>query len=111
MLKYKVMALILLTAVFISGEAYCQEVSKDRQISTVTGTVTYVDVDSGVINLQTGSGKILFYISVESELYRFTHHIVSIEIFRGDPVVIQYITSPSGRNTVLRLVDKKPDSI
>jgi hypothetical protein len=120
MFKYKIILFISLTVILASGEGYCQEgildkeiqgETKDLQINTIAGTVTYVDAESGVINVQTNMRQKVFHISVESNLYRNTLHIASIEIYQGDPVTIQYATSSSGKNIIIRLVDNKPNSI
>src|ERR1700690_2537423 len=96
-LKYKIISFILLIVIFTSSEAYCQEgildkeiqgKTKDLQTSIIAGTVMYVDGVSGVINLITDMGQKVFYITVESKLYRDTHHITSIEIYKDDPVTI-----------------------
>ncbi len=109
MSKFKVIALILLTAVFISARAYCQQITKDQVTSTVTGKVTYVDPETGVLNVQTELGNVVFYIAVESELFRVTKPMSSIEIAKDDPVIIKYISS-SGKNKIISLVDNKPSS-
>jgi hypothetical protein len=101
MLRNKVIACVLLAAVLISGEAYCQ------QVNTVTGKVIYVDAEGSVINVQTDTGKMVFYISVESNLIGGTHPIASIDIERGDPVQIQYSSSASGQNNIISLVDTR----
>ena len=118
MFKYKIILFILLTLVLASGNTYCQGgildkqiqgETKDLQISTVTGIVTYFDVEGGVIRVQTDMGEKVLYISVESNLYRGAHHIASLEISKGDPVIIQYTISSSGKNIILKLVDNKPE--
>jgi hypothetical protein len=119
MLKKKNIIFILLTVILASSEAYCQEgildkviqgETKDLQISTITGSITHVSTQSGVISVQTDMGQKVFYISVESNLYRHTHHIASIEIHKGDPVTIQYTISSSGKNIIIKLEDNKSDS-
>ena len=120
MFKYKTILFILLTVILASGKAYCQGgildkviqgETKDLQTSTITGTVIYVAKESGVISVQTDMGRKMFYISVETNMYRHTHHIASVEIYKGDPVTIQYTISSSGKNVIVKLVDNKPDSI
>ena len=106
MFKYKIIFFILLTAVLASGKAYC-----DPQISTVTGKVTYVGPENNVIDVRTNKGKEMFFISVESMLYRRNQHITSLEIYKGDPVTIQYTVSSSGKNIVIKLIDDKSHSI
>ena len=120
MFKYKIIFFILLTVVLASGEAYCQEAvvdkviqgeTKDLQTSTITGTVTDVDKGSGLINVQTDMGQKVFYVSLESNLFRHTHRISSVEISKGDPVTIQYTVSSSGKNIIIGLADNKPDGV
>ena len=118
MFKYKIIFFILLTLILASGNAYCQGGVLDKQIQgeikdlqtrTIAGAVTYLDTEGGVIHLQTDRGEKVFYISVESNLYRAAHHIASIEISKGDPLIIQYATSSAGKNIILKLVDNKPE--
>ena len=120
MFKYRIISFILLIVVLTSGEAYCQQgildkeiqgETKDLQISTVAGKVTYVGPESNVIDVQTDKGQEMFYISPESMLYRHTHHIASLEIYKGDPVTIQYTVSSSGKNIIIKLIDNKSHSI
>ncbi len=101
MFKYKVIAFVLLTAVFMSGRAYCQEAR------AASGLVTDIDVEAGVINVQTENGNMMFYLLTESNLYRSNHHISSIEIEKNDPVKIRYV-STYGKNDIVSLVDNKP---
>ena len=111
MFKNKVMVLVLLTAILISGKAFCQQEIKDMQVKTIAGNVTYIDLAGSVINVQTNSGKMVFSISVESELLRYAHHIVSVEIGKGDSVMIQYATTSLGKNVIIKLEDSNPDPI
>jgi len=120
MFKYKIIFFILLTAVLASGKAYCQEgildkeiqgKTQDLQISTVTGKVTYVGPANHVIDVQTDRGQEMFFISVESMLYQHNQHITSLEIYKGDPVTIQYTVSSSGKNVIIKLIDDKLHSI
>jgi len=117
MFKYKIVLSILLTLILASGNVYCQGGILDKQVQgeirdlqtrTIAGEVTYLDTEGGVIHLQTDRGEKIFYLSVESNLYRAAHHIASIEISKGDPLIIQYATSSSGKNIILKLVDNKP---
>ncbi len=55
MFKNRVITFILLTAVLVSGKAYCQEQIKDQQIRTIVGKVSKIDLESSVINIETGS--------------------------------------------------------
>ena len=120
MFKYKIIFFILLTAVLASGKAYCQEgildkeiqgKTQDLQINTVAGKVAYVGPESNVIDVRTNKGQEMFFISPESMLYRHTHHIASLEIYKGDPVTIQYTVSSSGKNIIIKLIDNKSHSI
>ncbi len=104
MFKLKAIALILLMAVLISGKAYCQQTNKDLQTKTASGKVVKMDVEGGVIKVKIGYMTKVFYLSSESDLYMSTHHMSSLEIQEGDPVIIQYISS-SGKNRVISLVD------
>jgi hypothetical protein len=104
-----VVTFILLTAVLTSAKAYCQQ-DKDQQINTIAGTITFVDVPGDTISVETKEGTMVFGIAVESELFRFAHHMASIEIKKGDPVIVQYESSLFGKNTITRLVDERPDS-
>jgi len=108
--KYKVFRFILLTAVLISSQAYGQQASSDKEIRTVSGNVLDVDPEGWVIDLQTGNGKMMFYIEAESGLYRFTHHMASVEIEKDDKLTIQYVYS-SGKNSIIKLVDNTPSKI
>lgn len=110
MLKYKVVTFILLTALFTSAKAYCQQDIKDQQINTIIGKVTYLDVAGDIISVQTYKGTMVFNLSVGSELFHYAHRISVIEIEKGDPVTIQYKKSSLGKNIITRLVDKKQDS-
>jgi hypothetical protein len=120
MFKYRIISFILLTVVLVSGKAYCQQgildkeiqgETKDLQISTIAGKVTYVGPESNVIDVQTDKGQEMFFISPESMLYRHTHHIASLEIYKGDPVTIQYTISSSGKNIIIKLIDNRSHSI
>jgi hypothetical protein len=111
MSKNKVITFVLLTVILASGKAFCQQEIKGKQVNTISGKITYVDTAGGVINVQTDSMKMALYISVESDLLRYAHHIASIEIEKGDPVIIQYATTSSGKNVVIRLEDNRPDPL
>ena len=100
---FKGMVLFLLLTVCISMQAYAE------QVRTIFGKVTRVDVEGGVINVNTDHGEIVFYLLAESNLYKFTHHMSSVEITKGDPVKVKYI-SISGQNKVVSLVDNQPAS-
>jgi hypothetical protein len=52
-------------------------------------------------------GIMMFYIYTDSDLLQDEHHIASLEIEQGDPVTIQYNSSPD-KNTVVRLVNNRP---
>jgi hypothetical protein len=111
MFKYKVITFILLIALFTTAKAYCQQGVDDQQIKTIVGTVTYVDVSGNIISVQTNHGLMVFNISVESDLLRFAHHMASIEIEKGDPVMIRYETTPFGKNEIIKLVDQRSGSL
>jgi hypothetical protein len=111
MFKNRAVILILLIAVFISGKAFCQQEIKNMQVKTIAGKITYIDLAGSVINVQTDNGKMALSISVESELLRYAHHIASVEIQVGDPVIIQYATTSLGKNVIIKLEDSKPDPI
>jgi len=108
MFKSKIVAFIFVAAVFVSGQAYCQLETQDQQVLTIAGTVTHVDAEGWVVNLQTDKGEMSFFLETESDLRRFDHHMASIEIEKGDPVTVQYVVSPTGQNNIIRLVDTKP---
>ena len=109
MLKFKVFTLILLASVLISHPAYCQQTIQNRQIQSIAGTVVSIDAGSGVLVVQTDSGNVELYISVESNLFRDTEPMSSIEISKGDHITVQYDNS-SGKNIVTTLTDRKPDA-
>jgi hypothetical protein len=105
MFKNKAIIFVLLIAILASGKAFCQQEIEGMQKITIAGKVTGIDEAGSVINVQTDSGqKIALYISVESVLFRYAHH-------KGDPVIIQYASTSSGKNIIIRLEDTKPDSI
>ncbi len=54
MFRNKIIAFILLIAIFVSGKAYCQEEIKNQQIRTIVGKITQIDIESGVIDVETG---------------------------------------------------------
>ena|ERR1035437_4706632 len=110
MFKYKAVILVLLAALFTPVQSYCQQAINDQQINTIAGKVTYVDPAGAVIKVKTNFGPMVFYISVESDLFQFTHHMASVDIEKGDPVIVQYERSSIGKNTIIRLVDKRPES-
>ena len=95
----------------MTAKAYCQQENKDPRVKIIAGTVTYVDVPGNIISVQTDKGTMVFNISVESDLLRYAHHIASIEIEKGDPVIIQYVSPLFGKNNIIKLVDKKPDNL
>jgi hypothetical protein len=70
-----------------------------------------VGPENNVIDVQTDKGQEMFYISVESMLYRYNQHITSLEIYKDDPVTIQYTVSSSGKNVIIKLIDDKLHSI
>ena len=105
MFRSKVIAVFLLTTVFVSGAAYSSP-QQNKQVKTITGTIAKMDVEGGVVDVDTDHGTMSFYISIESDLFRSSHHMSSIEIEQGDPVVIQYITA-LGQNNIITLVDNK----
>ncbi|MDE2230626.1 MAG: hypothetical protein KGJ95_00980 [Candidatus Omnitrophica bacterium] len=104
MLRLTTVVLVLLTAVFMGPQARAQEQAATGPVLTVSGTVTALDIESGVLNVKTSDGIMVFYISMESKLYHFTHLMSSLEINMQDPVTIQYIDT-NGRNDVVSLVD------
>ena len=55
MFRNKLVTFILLTAVFVSGKAYCQQEIENQQMRTIVGKVIKIDVESGVINVGTGA--------------------------------------------------------
>ncbi len=55
MFRNKTITFILLTAVLVSGKAYCQEEIKDQPIRAIVGKVTKMDLDSGVVSVETGA--------------------------------------------------------
>src|ERR1700678_2333541 len=100
MFRNIIISFILLTAVLASGRAYCQEMMNNQRINTIAGKVIDIDHDSGFINIRTDNGNVQLNILVTSELLRRTHHMASIEIEYGDPVIVKYDSS-SGRNIVI----------
>lgn len=102
MLKYTIVALMSVVAIFICGQAFAQ----DQPAMTVSGKVATVDPEGGVIDVKTDSGTMVFYISTESRLLMSFHHMSSIEIQKNDPVTIQYTVS-SGQNNIISLVDNR----
>jgi len=110
MFKYKLAIFVLLTMFFTSVQAYCQQQNKDLQVKTIAGTVTYVDVAGSIISVQTDKGTMVFNFSVESNLFRYAHHMASIEIEKGDPVIIQYKSVPFGKNDIVKLVDERAEN-
>ncbi|MBF0570307.1 MAG: hypothetical protein HQL12_00400 [Candidatus Omnitrophica bacterium] len=110
MFKFKVIAFVVLTAVFISSAAYCQQVMNDRNIKTISGKVVKVGVEAGLISIQTKDSVMTFYIGPEAVLYWSTsQHMTSVEIKLDDPVIIQYVIA-YGKNTIINLVDNKPNN-
>lgn len=110
MFKHKVTTFILLMAVLIYGKAYGQQEIKGMSISTISGQVVSLDTASQVLTVKTDNGTMDFYVSIESDLFLGTHHIASIEITPKDPVTIQYATTASGKNVIIKLVDTNPDN-
>ena len=108
MFKYKVFAFIFLITSF-SLQAYSQ--NADHQLTTIAGKVNYVDLAGGVIGVQTKKGTLVFHVSVESDLLRYSHHIASIEIQKDDPVIVQFEKNSYGKNIIVKLVDKQQDEI
>lgn len=106
MLKHKVIAFILFTAVLITTSAYCQQGPQDQQIQTISGKVTKFDIEGGVLHVKTDLGDGAFYLTAVSDLFHLTHHMASVEITIGDPVVIQYVHS-AGINKIIKLVDNR----
>jgi len=104
MSKFKIGALGLLMAIGITVTAYSQ------QVMTTSGTVTFVDIAGNIISVQTDAGTMVFDMTVQTDLFRYAHHMASIEIKKGDPVDIQYQISLTGRNNIVKLVDKKLDN-
>ena len=107
MLKLKGPVLSLLLATLIFSQAYGQQLGQDQQVRTIFGKVINIDVEGGVINVKTDHGEMAFYILVESDLLRLTHHISEVEIAKGDSLKIKYFTV-SGRNKIISLVDNEP---
>ena len=105
------MILILSVVLFTTAKGYCQQGTQEQGINTIAGTVTYMDAEGAVVSVKTDKGTMDFNIPAESDLLRKNHHIVSIEIQKGDPVIVQYTTSPFGKNILTKLVDMKPDSV
>jgi len=105
MFKYKIAVLFLLTAFLMMAKAYCLQAVSDGQVSTISGTVTYVDTAGDVVSVDTYRGTMVFDIGVESDLFRFAHHMSKVEIAKGDPVMIQYKSLPSGKYIIVKLVD------
>jgi len=110
MFKHKLVIFVLLTMLLMSVQAYSQQQNKDPQIKTIAGTVTYVDVAGSIISVQTDKGTMVFNIAIESDLLRYAHHMASIEIEKGDPVIIQYKSVLLGKNDIVKLVDEKAEN-
>ena len=104
MFKYVTANFLLIATILMSPQAYGQQAAAVSQLRTASGTVTSVDAEGWVVNVNTDNGKMIFFIEAESGLYRFTHHMASVEIAKGDQVTIQYIYS-SGKNSIIKLVD------
>ena len=107
MIKLKAAIFILLAVFFIASKAYCQQDPQDQDSKTIAGIVTFVDVAGGIISVQTDQGTLVFNITVESDLLRFAHHMASIDIEKGDPVMVQYESLIPGKNNIIKLVEKR----
>ncbi len=55
MFRNKTITFILLTTVLVSSKSYCQEEIKNQPTRTIVGKVTKMDLDSGVVSVETGA--------------------------------------------------------
>jgi hypothetical protein len=109
MFKFNLMVLICIAAAVFSTEAYCQKANPNFQVTSVSGKVVRVDVESGIITLNIDDREVVFYLMDQSKMYKTTQHMATIEIQKGDPVIIQYFTA-LGKNDIISLVDKKDET-
>ena len=93
---------------FASSNGYCQQVMNDQNLMVISGTVTKLDIESGIVNVQTDDGDMMFYFMPESELKMSTHLMSIIEFKEGDPVKISYLHH-SSKNEIISIVDNRPE--
>jgi hypothetical protein len=103
MLKYK-MVIFMFLATFLTGGALAQVLTPNQRALTAFGKVVSIDVESGVLDVQTDHGLMEFYISAESILLKSTHAMSSLDMEKNDLVQIQYVIT-DGRNDVVKLDD------
>jgi hypothetical protein len=107
--KYKLMALVVFAAILVSSEAHGDRSNRVPKTATASGKVSTVDMESGIIRVDVESKPVVFYLLHDSQMFMGTHHMTTIEIMQGDPVIVLYNIS-SGKNNIISLVDKRDET-
>jgi len=105
MFKYKAMLIVLLTAVFTAGTAYCQEKAGSQKMDIITAAVSSVDPVGGTIELETNDGHMSFSIPDSAKITQGNKSIGLMDIEEQDPVTIRYYSSSSDENVAVSIVD------
>ena len=91
---------LILAASLSFSQGHC------KAVEFITGKIVEVDVEGGLVNVETVNGIQVFYFGPVSALYMAAHHMSAIEIEKDDPVSIEF-TRTTGKKIVLKLTDNR----
>ncbi len=105
MFRNKTIVFALLALACMATFAYCQARAEERQISTVSGTLTKVDFVGSAIVVKTGDEQMALSVPDDATITKGTEKIGLEDLEDNDSVTIQYYSFSPGQYAVVNIVD------
>ena len=109
MYQHKIVFLLLISMAMTIC-AYSQQSPQDPGMQKVSGIVNSVDVQGGILNLNSDRGQMAFSVPDNAVITRETRPVKLGDVKQGDPVAIQYNTSSDAVYVVTSIIDSRPDN-
>jgi hypothetical protein len=105
MLSNKTIIFALLIVAGMATFAYCQEKAENRQISTISGTLTNIDFVSSTIVLKTDNEQMTLSVPDDAIITKGAEKLGIEGLGETDSVTVQYYSSAPGQYSVASIVD------
>jgi hypothetical protein len=100
---------VIAIAMQIGGECYCEDVSTNKAMRRMEGTVTAVDTFESTLAVQWQDQDMIHYnvttfkVPDGMDFYKGTDTVDILDVNVGDPVTIEYYIDSSGTPEMVRM--------
>jgi preprotein translocase subunit YajC len=95
----------LLTVVCVATLAYCQEIAANRQITTISGTLSEVDFVGSTIVVDTGGEQVELSVPDDVMITAGSEKLGLVDLGETDPVTVEYYSPSSDQHIAVSIVD------